>query len=59
MITREEKIQALTDNELRWFLDNGHDLIDDVSRFFSEGGYTQYSEKTINDLYNRLEEGAK
>jgi hypothetical protein len=54
MTTRQEKIQTLTDNELTWFLDNGSELLTEVVKFFSEGGFNTYSDEAIDTLYNRL-----
>jgi len=53
MITREKKIQELTNNELRWLIDNPQEL-DHVTSFFVNGGFTVYTDKAINDLYEKI-----
>jgi hypothetical protein len=54
--TREEKILALTQNEIDWFLGNGEELglVQDVTAFFAKGGFTTYTDEQINDQYSRL-----
>jgi len=56
MITREDKILALTQNEIDWFLGNGVELnlVQEVTEFFAKGGFTTYTDEEINDQYNRL-----
>ena len=53
MITREEKIRELTDNELRWLIGSPENL-DDVTQFFVNGGFTVYTDDALNDQYTRL-----
>ena len=55
-MTREEKILALTQNEIDWFLGNGEELglVQDVIAFFAKGGFTTDTDDQINDLYDRL-----
>jgi hypothetical protein len=56
MITREEKILVLTQNEIDWFLGNGEDLglVPEVTLFFAKGGFTVYTDDALNDQYTRL-----
>jgi hypothetical protein len=56
MITREDKILALTQNEIDWFLGNGVELnlVQEVTEFFAKGGFTTCTDEEINDQYNRL-----
>jgi hypothetical protein len=56
MITREEKILVLTQNEIDWFLGNGEDLglVPEVTLFFAKGGFTIWPDEKINDSYERL-----
>jgi hypothetical protein len=56
MTTREDKILALTQNEIDWFLGNGVELglVQEVTEFFAKGGFTIDTDEEINDLYARL-----
>ena len=56
MTTREDKILALTQNEIDWFLGNGEELglVQDVIDFFAKGGFYTHSDEKINDSYERL-----
>jgi hypothetical protein len=55
-MTRQEKILALTQNEIDWFLGNGVELnlVEDVTEFFAKGGFTVYTDEQINDEYALL-----
>jgi hypothetical protein len=53
MITREEKIRELTDNELRWLI-GSPDNLEDVTQFFVAGGFFVYTDDALNDQYTRL-----
>jgi hypothetical protein len=56
MTTREDKILALTQNEIDWFLGNGVELnlVQEVIEFFAKGGYTAWPDEKIDDAYSRL-----
>ena len=56
MTTRQEKILALTQNEIDWFLGNGEELglVQEVTEFFAKGGFTVYTDEQINDKYALL-----
>ena len=56
MITREDKILALTQNSIDWFLGNGVELglVQEVTEFFAKGGYAVWPEAKIDDAYSRL-----
>jgi len=56
MITREEKILALTQNEIDWFLGNGEELglVQDVIDFFAKGGFYTYPDEKLNKQYEML-----
>ena len=54
MITRDDKIKQLTENELRWLIDNPNEL-EHVTSFFAAGGFSIYTDKAIDGLYGRLE----
>ena len=56
MITREEKVLALTQNEIDWFLGNGVELglVQDVIEFFAKGGFHAYPDEKIDKQYEML-----
>lgn len=58
-MTREQKILALTKNELV-FLIESPEWLKDVSEFFAEGGFTKMSDQEINDYYKTaIDEGVE
>jgi hypothetical protein len=53
-MTREQKILALTKNEIEWAVHNGDQWIDDITTFFAKGGFNAWSDSEINDSYQKL-----
>lgn len=52
-MTREEKLFALTKYELA-FLIESPDWLEDASKFFSEGGFSIYTDEQLNQQYKNL-----
>jgi hypothetical protein len=50
MKTRQEMIQALTRFELQYLMDNPH-LLDDVAKFFANGGYVNQTDEKLWEHY--------
>ena len=48
---REDMIRELTRFELQYFLDNGF-LLDELTKFFANGGFVHYTDNGIKHLYN-------
>jgi hypothetical protein len=52
-MNRQQLIYALTRHELEWFLQNTEQThIEDVSDFFSLGGFTTFEDKELQRLYD-------
>ena len=52
-MNKQQLIYALTRYELEWFIQNTeHQHIEDVSDFFSMGGFTTFEEKELQRLYD-------
>lgn len=57
MTTREQKILALTKNELIFLIDSPERL-KDISEFFASGGYINYTDDELNERYQlAIDEG--
>lgn len=48
MMTRQEKIFALTKHELEWFLSNGDNWVKDTADFFAEGGFNKFTDEELD-----------
>jgi hypothetical protein len=60
-VTRQEMIEALTRHDLEWLASGNartKDLMDDCVKFFTEGGYSVWTDRQLFDLYSELEEDA-
>jgi hypothetical protein len=53
MITREEMIKALIKNELDWLIQNPK-FINDLSEFFTRGGFNHLSDEHLKKHYDSL-----
>ena len=53
-MTREQKILALTKNEIEWAVHNGDQWVDDITAFFAKGGFNAWSDCEIEDSYQKL-----
>lgn len=53
-MTREQKILALTKNDIEWAVHNGDQWIDDITAFYAKGGFTAWSDCEINKAFERL-----
>ena len=52
-MNRQELIYVLTRHELEWFSQNTEQThIEDVSDFFSLGGFTTFEDKELQRLYD-------
>lgn len=52
-MNRQQLIYALTRHELEWFSQNTEQThIEDVSDFFSLGGFTTFEDKELQRLYD-------
>lgn len=58
-MTREEKVLALTRNELVFLIDSPT-WLDDTAKFFADGGFNAYTEEQLDNQYqNAIEEGVE
>lgn len=52
MLDKNQLIKELTRYEIQWFLDQDNQkLVDEVSEFFSEGGYLNWSLEDLQAKY--------
>lgn len=52
---RIEMVQALVQNEIDWVVgDPTHENVQQVVRFFTMGGFDNYTDSKIEDMYNKL-----
>lgn len=59
MKTRAEKILALTRNELMFLVD-APEWLDEVAKFFADGGYHTKTDKDLDECYKfAIEEGVE
>jgi hypothetical protein len=59
MTTREEKIIAMTRNELVFLIDSP-EWLDDTAKFFAGGGFNAYTDEQLNEHYkDAIEEGVE
>jgi hypothetical protein len=59
--TRQEMIEALTHYDLKWLVSGNattKDLMNDCVKFFATGGYSVWSDETLLEFYNELQEDA-
>ena len=54
-MNREHMIKELTKQELYWVFDNDSIelIIDDITEFFSEGGFNTWTDEQLTVKYNR------
>ena len=53
MLDRKTLIKKLTQYELKWFLDQeDQSLLDEITGFFANGGYTNWSDENLMKKYN-------
>jgi hypothetical protein len=58
-MTREEKILALTRNELVFLIDSP-EWLNDTAKFFAEGGFNAYTDEKLNKQYQEaIDEGVE
>jgi hypothetical protein len=50
--TRQEMINALTHYEFQWLIDNP-DYLSQVTEFFSNGGFNNYTDESLTVHYER------
>lgn len=50
--SREEMIRKLTRYELEYFFANGFFLLDELTKFFANGGFNNHTDKGLKELYN-------
>jgi hypothetical protein len=53
-MTREQKILALTKNEIEWAVHNGDEWTEDITAFFAKGNFNAWSDCEIDDRYQKL-----
>jgi len=59
MTTREEKVLALTKNELV-FVSESPEWLDDTAKFFANGGFNAYTDEQLNEQYqDAIDEGVE
>jgi hypothetical protein len=55
MISREDMVQALVQNDIDWVVgDPTHENVKQIVRFFTNGGFGNYTDSKIEEMYNKL-----
>jgi hypothetical protein len=55
MISREKMVQALVQNDIDWVVgDPTYENVQQIVRFFTNGGFDNYTDSAIEEMYNKL-----
>lgn len=51
-VSREDMIRQLTRYELEYFFANNYFILDELTSFFTNGGFNNYNDSVLKELYN-------
>jgi hypothetical protein len=55
MLSREQMVQALVQNEIDWVVgDPTYENVLEAVQFFSKGGFSKHEDTAIEKMYNKL-----
>jgi len=55
MVSRKDMVQALVQNDIDWVVgDPTHENVQQIVRFFANGGFDNYTDSKIEKMYNDL-----